>query len=43
MVRISLAAELLYCQSVEWLLFENDDCKVVPHIGGERNGDAGIW
>lgn len=34
-------AEPLYCQSVGWIAVENDDCKViVPHIGGERNGDV---
>ena len=34
------AAEPLYCQSVGWLLSDTKDCKVlVPHIGGERDGD----
>ena len=34
-------AEPLYCQSVGWLAAENEECKViVPHIGGEKNGDA---
>lgn len=34
-------AEPLYCQSVGWLAVENADCKVVvPHIGGERNGNV---
>ena len=38
--RIAAAAEPLYCQSVGWLLSDTKDCKVlVPHIGGERNGD----
>lgn len=41
MDRIAVAAEPLYCQSVGWLLSENKDCKViVPHIGGEKNGDT---
>ena len=35
------ASEPLYCQSVGWLVVERKDCKViVPHIAGERNGDA---
>ena len=35
------AAEPLYCRSVGWLFSENKDCKViVPHIGGEKDGDA---
>lgn len=34
-------AEPLYCQSVGWIVTENKDVKViVPHIGGERNGDV---
>jgi len=34
------AAEPLYCRSVGWLLKETKHCKViVPHIGGEENGD----
>ena len=34
-------AEPLYCQSVGWLAVDNKDCKViVPHIGGEKNGDV---
>lgn len=41
MDRIAVAAEPLFCQSVGWLLKETKDCKViVPHIGGERNGDV---
>lgn len=33
--------EPLYCRSVGWLITENKKCKViVPHIAGERNGDA---
>lgn len=41
MERITSAAVPLYCQSVGWLLSENKDCKViVPHIGGEKNGDV---
>jgi len=33
-------AEPLYCRSVGWLLKETKDCKVlVPHIGGEENGN----
>ena len=40
MDRIAGAAEPLYCQSVEWLLSDAKDCKVlVPHIGGERDRD----
>ena len=39
--RIELAAEPLYCRSVGWLLAERKDCKViVPHIAGEKNGEA---
>ncbi len=39
--RIEGAAEPLYCRSVGWLVAENRDCKVlVPHMAGERNGDA---
>jgi hypothetical protein len=31
----------LYCRSVGWLVAERKECKViVPHIGGEKNGDA---
>lgn len=38
--QLETAAEPLYCQSVGWLVAENKECKViVPHIGGERNGD----
>ena len=34
-------AHPLYCQSVGWLVFDNEECKViVPHIGGEKDGDA---
>lgn len=40
METLERAAEPLFCQSVGWLVSENKDCKViVPHIGGERNGD----
>lgn len=38
--RLSLAATPLYCHSVGWLLSQSDECAVlVPHFGGERNGD----
>lgn len=38
--RFAEVAEPLYCQSVGWLVNENDACKVlVPHVGGEKNGD----
>jgi len=38
--RLEAAAEPLYCRSVGWLLKDGKECKViVPHIGGERNGD----
>jgi hypothetical protein len=41
MERIAAASEPLYCRSVGWLLSETKDCKViVPHIGGEKNGDV---
>jgi len=40
---IESAAEPLYCRSVGWLLKETKDCKViVPHIGGEENGNIMI-
>ena len=35
------AAEPLYCQSVGWIIVENEACKVLaPHVGGERGGDT---
>ena len=38
---IGVAAEPLYCRSVGWLVSENKQCKVVvPHIAGEKNGNA---
>lgn len=38
--QLEASAEPLYCWSVGWLLKETDECKViVPHIGGEQNGD----
>lgn len=41
MEQLERAATPLYCRSVGWLLAERKDCKViVPHIGGEKNGDA---
>ena len=41
MEELQEAAEPLYCQSVGWLAVDNESCKViVPHIGGERNGDV---
>ena len=34
------SATPLYCRSVGWLVVDNEECKViVPHIGGERDGD----
>lgn len=40
MERIAVAAEPLYCHSVGWLLSDTKECKVlVPHFGGERDGD----
>ena len=40
MDRLALAAEPLYCRSVGWLLSDTKTCKViVPHFGGERDGD----
>ncbi len=39
--QLEKAATPLYCRSVGWLLSENKDCKVlVPHIGGEQQGDV---
>lgn len=39
--QLERAAEPLYCRSVGWLISERKDCKViVPHIAGEKNGDA---
>lgn len=39
--QIERAAEPLYCRSVEWLASERNDCKIlVPHLGGEKNGDV---
>lgn len=41
MDRIERAAEPLYCRSVGWLVSEAGDCKIiVPHIAGEKNGEA---
>lgn len=38
---IAVAARPLYCRSVGWLLEQTKDCIViVPHIGGERDGNA---
>jgi hypothetical protein len=39
--QLERAAEPLYCRSVGWLVSERKDCKIlVPHIAGEKNGDA---
>ena len=41
MDRIEAAAEPLHCRSVGWLVSDTKKCKViVPHIGGEQNGDV---
>lgn len=41
MDRIERAAEPLHCRSVGWLVSDDRDCKViVPHIAGEKNGEA---
>lgn len=39
--QIERVAEPLYCRSVGWLVSEEHKCKViVPHIGGEKNGEV---
>lgn len=39
--QLTRATTPLYCRSVGWLVSERKDCKViVPHIAGEKNGDA---
>ena len=39
--QLERAAKPLYCRSVGWVIRENKDCTVlVPHIAGEKNGEA---
>ena len=41
--RLGQAAEPLDCRSVGWVVRKNKDCNVlVPHIAGEKNGEAAI-
>ena len=39
----STVAEPLYCRSIGWVVQKNEECVIlVPHIAGEKNGDASL-